>query len=98
MNDFMDRCVIEPDGGLACKWYHPDALGRIEPEAQLFGPDVGRRMGFRAAQPSKDSGRVHVLPGGHLITKYKLGHERWLTRYVGKVESRRLGDWSHWIE
>jgi hypothetical protein len=92
------ECVIEPNGGVKCKWYHPEELGRIDTPAQLFGADAMRHKAFCVAQPSKTSGRIHIFPSGHVIAKYELGHERWLARYVGKVDLRTLGDWSHWLE
>lgn len=89
--------TLRSDGSLACTWYHPDPLGRIEESDQLYDPDRNLANGFRARQIGDSSGRVHVTPHGLVVTKANDAGRRLTPRYVGRVDPQLWPENEGWI-
>lgn len=92
------ECVLQQDGSLSCKWYHPTELGRDKDTHVVNQAHAALAQGFRSARPGDTAGRVRVTAHGHVITNREARGGYWETRYVGHVLP---GNWPHlkeWIE
>ncbi|HXF52180.1 MAG TPA: hypothetical protein VNM43_10910 [Dehalococcoidia bacterium] len=83
------ECTIDPTGTLACTWYHPSRLGWSGVRHRLWGPDSALARGFRKARPYHSGGRVHVLPGGIVVTMVQRG-ANWEARVVGRIDPAQI--------
>ncbi len=79
------ECAIQPDGSLACTWYHPTTMGRKKVRELVSGPDRLLAAGFRRARPRDTGGRVRVTANGHVITNRREWDRTWVSLYVGHV-------------
>lgn len=92
------ECVIRDDGSLTTRWYRPIGYGHEETQEQIAGPSSALVAGFQRARPGKNSGRVRVTVGGHVITS-RTEHYRGLsTYYVGRILPTSFRNWNRWIE
>lgn len=90
------ECTIDTTGSLKCTWYHPTKWGRTSESQILWGADRRLAAGFRKARPGDDGGRVHVLPGGIVVTNAWIGG-RWQARFVGRVDPRGVALRAGWL-
>ncbi len=90
------ECVIQPNGSLACHWYHPAEYGRDMECHEMTAADPLLAKGFMLARKGEQRGRVRVTANGHVITNRLVGGS-WKCFYVGQVD---VGQWPHldeWI-
>ena len=81
------ECVLKEDGRLNCEWKHPEGLGS---NACVYGPNPALANAFRKARPGDVSGRVHLMPHGHVVTKWQAGYGRWKCSYVATLNPKDL--------
>lgn len=91
------ECAIQPDGSLACNWYHPTKTGRDEVRALLHPPDRLLASGFRKCRPSDTGGRVRVTANGHAITNRQERDGAWVSLYVGRIHPDSWPHRKEWI-
>ena len=91
------ECAIQPDGSLACSWYHPTSRGRDEVRDQLHGPDRQLSSGFREARTGESGGRVRVTANGLVITNRREWDDTWVSLYVGRVDPESWPHRQEWI-
>lgn len=81
------ECVLKEDGRLTCEWKHPEGLYS---NACVYGPSPALANAFRKARPGAVSGRVHLMPHGHVVTKWQAGYGRWKCSYVATLNPKDL--------
>ncbi len=91
------ECIIQPDGALICKWYHPTAEGREDQWVLMTKPNDRLVMGFRTCRQGNRFGRVRVTANGHIITNCKEGGDTWISRYVGSISHAQWKHCENWI-
>lgn len=91
------ECVLKADGSLETTWSSPAPFGTTSVSETVVSPNAALLAGFRAARPGQSSGRVRVVPGGHVITNRQV-RGQWQCCYVGRID---VGQWLHdpnWID
>jgi hypothetical protein len=88
------ECIITERGGIFCEWDLLVPRGTETVRKELWRPNRDLAQGFREARPCDTRGRVHVLPGGVVVTVAS-SVDGWETRFVGMVdtEDALLADW-----
>lgn len=91
------ECVIEADGSLRCRWYHPTSWGWTESSAKMRGSDTRLSAGFRTARPGDRVGRVRVTAQGIVITNRQGSTGKWSTHFVGRIPPESWPHRREWI-
>ena len=79
------ECMIQSDGSLQGKWYHPTDWGRDGVSEILCPPDGSLANGFSIGRQGDTVGRVRITANGHVITNRQEWNGVWVSIYVGQI-------------